>query len=64
MSLSIARFLDLVRAAESRNQREIVITLTEARDLHVHITKLLLALESKNTEPEPTIKIEMRGEDF
>lgn len=46
MSLHISRFLDRVRTAESKQQREIVITLNEARDLHTDITRLLLTMES------------------
>lgn len=44
MSLHITRFLEKVRAAESRQQRDITLTVTEARDLHADITRLLLAL--------------------
>lgn len=46
MSLHISRFVDRVRSAESKQQRELVLTLNEARDLHSDITRLLLALES------------------
>jgi len=35
-----------VRTAESKQHREVVMTLNEARDLHNDITKLLLAMES------------------
>ena len=60
MSSPIERFLDKVRAAESRSQREIVLTLTEARDLHADLTRLLLRLESSH---DP-VAIELRGQDF
>ena len=46
MSLNITRFLDQVRAAETRQQREITLTINEARGLHADITKLLLAIEA------------------
>lgn len=46
MSLHITRFLDRVRAAESKQQREVMLTLNEARDLHADITRLLLALDA------------------
>lgn len=45
MSLHINRFLDKIRAAESRQQREVAMTVNEARDLHADITKLLLVVE-------------------
>jgi len=46
MSLHISKFVDRVRAAESRQQREVTMTINEARDLHADITRLLLRLES------------------
>lgn len=58
MSLHITRFLEKVRAAESRQQRDITLTVTEARDLHADITRLLLALtalqESAAARPQDT----------
>jgi hypothetical protein len=70
MSLHINRFLDRIRAAESRQQRDVVMTSAEARDLHTDITRLLLALqvshEQKTTEStdNPVIKIEVQGGAF
>ena len=66
MSLHINRFLDRIRAAESRQQRDVVMTTAEARDLHTDITRLLLALqvshEQKTTEStdKPVINIEVQ----
>lgn len=54
MSLHITRFLDKVRAAESRQQRDVSMTVTEARDLHADITRLLLALEELRSAPQTT----------
>ena len=53
MSLHINRFVDRIRAAEGRNQRDLVMTLTEARDLHADITKILLLVEELR-RPAPT----------
>lgn len=64
MSSPIERFLERLHTAENRAQREIVLSLTEARALHADITKLLLRLEGSNTENEPAITVEMRGGDF
>lgn len=64
MSSPIDRFLDRVRAAESRQQREVVMTVTEARDLHADITRLLLKLESAASTTSEVISIEMKGQDF
>lgn len=48
MSIHINRFVDKIKAAESRASREVTLTIIEARDLHADITKLLLALQEKN----------------
>ena len=70
MSLHINRFLDRIRAAESRQQRDVVMTTAEARDLHTDITRLLLALqvshEQKTTEStdNAVINIEVQGGAF
>lgn len=64
MSSHIERFLETVRAAESRKQRELVMTITQARDLHADITRLLLKLEAKVNSEDQVITVEMKGEDF
>ena len=66
MSLHINRFLDRVRQAESRQQRDVSMTVQEARDLHNDITRLLLIItelqekrtESTSTDPDTTIEIQ------
>jgi hypothetical protein len=45
MSLHIGRFLDKIKAAEGRRQRDITLTVKEAHDLHTEITKLLLLVQ-------------------
>ena len=70
MSLHINRFLDRIRAAESRQQRDVTMTTAEARDLHTDITRLLLALqvshEQKTIEStdNAVINIEVQGGAF
>lgn len=67
MSLHINRFIDRVRAAESRQQREVTMTVTEARDLLADITRLLLKLESASalTPAEPEIvEVQLSGGTF
>jgi hypothetical protein len=67
MSLHINRFIDRLKAAESRNQRDFTMTLVEARDLHSDITKLLLAIQeatAKNTDAMQEIKVEITGGSF
>jgi len=70
MSLHITRFLDKVRAAESRQQREVSLTLPEARDLHADITRLLLIMEqlreplNQSTNSNEIQQIEVQGGSF
>jgi hypothetical protein len=68
MSLHINRFVDAIKAAESRGQRDLTMSLRDAKDLHSDITKLLLTLESlhtRNTQPkEETITVELSGGSF
>jgi len=67
MSLHIHRFVDLVKATESRGQNNVIMTLQAAKDLHADITKLLLNLQQlqqnqqKNAE---IVEIEIQGGDF
>ena len=69
MSLHINKFIDRIKANESRGQRDFIMTMTEAKDLHADITKLLLSLqvllEQQQTSPDDqVINVEIRGDDF
>ena len=64
--LHIQKFLDRIRAADNRQQRDVIMTVQEARDLHADITRLLLRLEQlsdADTSPE-TVVVEVRGASF
>ena len=62
MSLHINRFIDRVRSAEHRGQRDLVMTMQEARDLQADLAKVLLALhaaaEVKPTSATNTVEID------
>jgi hypothetical protein len=66
MSLHINRFVDTIKAAESRGQRDLTMTLRDAKDLHGDITKLLLTLEGmrNSASREETVTVEMSGGSF
>jgi hypothetical protein len=68
MSLHIQKFIDRVRAAESRQQRDVVLSVVEARDLHADITRLLLALEQARSVPvrneDEVLTINVNGGNF
>ena len=67
MSLHINRFIDSIKAAESRGQKDVILPMRDAKDLHGDITKLLLALEQSRREQaiqnEP-IEIVLAGGSF
>ena len=68
MSLHLQRFVDRVQAAEARGQRDLVLSIGEAKDLHADLTRLLLNLESLRTvrsaSTEQVIEVEISGGKF
>jgi len=68
VSLHINKFIDKIKAVESRRQGEVVLTINEARDLHADITKLLLILqhlqEQKTTDTSEVVTVELTGGSF
>ena len=64
MLLHINKFVDKLKAAEGRALREVTMSLSEARDLHADITRLLVIVQdlheqqpNKNNQPS-TIEID------
>ena len=67
MSLHINRFIDNIKATESRGGRDVILSLRDAKDLHGDITKLLLALEqmrSQQVVQTEEIQIQLDGGSF
>jgi hypothetical protein len=68
MSLHINRFVDSIKAHESRGQRDFTMSLRDAKDLHSDITKLLLTLEALRTQSTvsktESITVELSGGSF
>lgn len=52
MLLHINKFVDRVRAMESRPQRELTMSLVEARDLHADITRLLVIVQDLHEQAQ------------
>ena len=68
MSAHIAKFIDKVKMLESKQAKNITMTMREAKDLHSDITKLLIALHElqqvkEDTDDTPQ-KVEISGGDF
>jgi hypothetical protein len=68
MSLHINRFVDSIKAHESRNQRDFTMTMRDAKDLHADITKLLLTLEAMRAPAaapkDEVVMVELAGGSF
>jgi hypothetical protein len=67
MSLHINRFVDSIKAHESRGQRDFTMSLRDAKDLHADITKLLLTLNSmreQHTQDSQVVEVQITGGDF
>jgi hypothetical protein len=59
MSLHINRFVDSIKAHESRGQKDFTMTMRDAKDLHSDITKLLMTLAAMRTAPVENSVVEV-----
>jgi hypothetical protein len=70
MSLHINRFIDRIKAADARQQRDFTMSMSDAKDLHADITKMLLALQTLHEQVtttatnNPTVELEVAGGTF
>jgi len=70
MSLHLQRFVDRVRGAEARGLKDFTMSLTEAKDLHADITRLLIELEkirsavAQSAGKEEVITVQVGGGSF
>lgn len=67
MTLHINRFIDSIKAAESRGQRDLTMNMRDAKDLHGDITKLLLAMQKMSelrTQQDQPIEVVVSGGSF
>ena len=70
MSLHINRFIDRIKAADARQQRDFNMSMSDAKDLHADISKLLLALHTLHEQSlakastNPTVDLEVNGGTF
>ena len=69
MSIHIQRFVDRLRGFEARGARDFNMSITDAKDLHSDITRLLLDLQTIKeiavaAKEEETITVQMDGGSF
>ena len=65
--IHIKRFIDKISAMESKQNKDVVIPMQEARGLRDELAKLLADLYQKNSEQkkkEDVIKVEITGGSF
>lgn len=64
----VKRFIDKVSMVESRQGKDFVMPIIEARGLRDELAKILAELHQTNNEkkpePEPVIKLEIKGGGF
>ena len=69
MTIHIQKFVDRVRGHEARGARDFVMTMTEAKDLHADITRLLIQLQNLQEQAVETnnnqvVQVEIGGGKF
>jgi hypothetical protein len=69
MSIFLQKFVDRVRGAESRGAKDFVMSMTDAKDLHADITRLLIELQTLREQAvsganDEVITIKMDGGSF
>ncbi len=69
MSMHINRFVDSIKAHEARQQRDFVMSMRDAKDLHGDITKLLLIVQqlqaqALDQQQASVVSVEVQGGSF
>jgi hypothetical protein len=68
MSIHLQRFVDRLRGAEARGARDFLMSMSDAKDLHADLTRLLIELntlkDSASATKNETITVEVKGGSF
>ena len=70
MSMHLQRFVDRVRGAEARGAKDFIMSMTDAKDLHADITRLLIELNNlrelatAKPQQDDVITVEVSGGNF
>ncbi len=65
--IHIQNFIEQLQGCEARQQRDYVMSLKDAKNLHADITRLLITLErlrEEQTAPDPVVSVQMGGGTF
>ena len=69
MTIHLQKFVDRVRGHEARGSRDFVMSMTDAKDLHADITRLMLELHdlrelAVSATQESVITVQVGGGSF
>ena len=69
MTIHLNKFIERVRGFEARGAKDFIMPLSDAKDMHADITRLLLELQNyheqaNKTPPEEVITVQMDGGSF
>ena len=70
MSIHLHRFIDRLRGAEARGAKDFTMSISDAKDLHADITRLLVDLQNmreamaSQATQEEVIKVQVQGGTF
>lgn len=69
MTVHVTKFVDRVRGHEARGSRDFVMSMTDAKDLHADITRLLAELHDLRNQltarqADETITVQLTGGAF
>ena len=69
MSLHLQKFIDRVRGHEARGSKDFIMPMSDAKDMHADITRLLLELhdlreQASKPAAEEVITVKMDGGSF
>jgi hypothetical protein len=70
MTIHLQRFVDRLRGAEARGAKDFSMTMSDAKDLHADLTRLLIELNtlkeniSNNNNKNDVITVEVNGGSF
>jgi hypothetical protein len=70
MSIHLNKFVDRLRGFEARGVKDFTMSMSDAKDLHADITRLLLNLQTlqtaitTNVAEDQSIRVEIKGGTF
>ena len=67
--MHIQKFIERIQGFEARGQKDFIMPIKDAKDLHTDITKLLLAMEilrdqAKEQQQDQVITVDITGGSF